>query len=57
VGILTASILAALLAALILSPRNRHYRAVEAEENVDDDGDGVPDVYQQSDAVRPPRQD
>jgi NhaA family Na+:H+ antiporter len=57
VGILTASILAALLAALILSRRNRHYRAVEAEENVDDDGDGVPDVYQQSDAVRPPRQD
>ena len=55
VGILTASILAALLAALILSRRNRHYRAVEEEENIDDDGDGVPDVYQQSNTVHPPR--
>ncbi|WP_104103555.1 Na+/H+ antiporter NhaA [Arthrobacter sp. 08Y14] len=47
VGILTASIVAALLASLVLTPRNRHYRAVEAEENVDADADGVPDVYQQ----------
>ncbi|GAA3287006.1 Na+/H+ antiporter NhaA [Arthrobacter citreus] len=52
VGILTASIVAALLAALILTRRNRHYRAVEEEENVDDDGDGVPDVYQRPDAAR-----
>ena len=48
VGILVASILAAILAALVLTPRNRHYRAVEEEENTDDDGDGIPDVYQHS---------
>lgn len=47
VGILVASFLAAILAALVLTPRNRHYRAVEAEEKVDADADGVPDVYQQ----------
>ncbi|MBO0895463.1 Na+/H+ antiporter NhaA [Arthrobacter sunyaminii] len=47
VGILAASIVAALLASLVLTPRNRHYRTVEAEENVDADADGVPDVYQQ----------
>ncbi|MCC9196733.1 Na+/H+ antiporter NhaA [Arthrobacter sp. zg-Y820] len=46
VGILAASVLAALLAALVLTGRNRHYRAIEDEENTDDDGDGVPDVYQ-----------
>ncbi|WP_341393086.1 Na+/H+ antiporter NhaA [Arthrobacter sp. G119Y2] len=57
VGILTASILAALLAAVVLSRRNRHYRAVEEEENIDDDGDGVPDVYQQSKTVHSPRHD
>ncbi|MET4061846.1 NhaA family Na+:H+ antiporter [Arthrobacter sp. UYP6] len=47
VGILAASIMAAILASLVLTPRNRHYRAIEAEENTDDDGDGIPDVYQQ----------
>lgn len=47
VGILAASILAAVLASLVLTPRNRHYRAIEAEEKVDADADGVPDVYQQ----------
>lgn len=47
VGILTASFVAALLAAAVLTPRNRHYRTVEAEESIDDDGDGIPDVYQQ----------
>ncbi|MFB0833439.1 Na+/H+ antiporter NhaA [Arthrobacter halodurans] len=46
VGILAASILAALLAAVILRARNKHYRMIEAEESVDADGDGIPDVYQ-----------
>ncbi len=49
IGILFGSILAALLAALVLSSRNRHYRALRAEETVDRDRDGVPDVYQDTD--------
>ncbi|WP_028279893.1 Na+/H+ antiporter NhaA [Arthrobacter sp. H5] len=52
VGILTASIAAALLAAIILRARNKRYRVIEAEERVDADDDGVPDVYQQPDAGR-----
>ncbi|MEX5269575.1 Na+/H+ antiporter NhaA [Kocuria sabuli] len=47
VAILTASVLAALLATLILRSRNRHYRDVEAEESVDADHDGIPDVYEE----------
>ncbi|WP_422747964.1 Na+/H+ antiporter NhaA [Mycobacterium sp. WMMD1722] len=46
VGVLTGSLLAALLAAVLLRARNRHYRAVYAEETADADLDGVPDVYQ-----------
>jgi Na+:H+ antiporter, NhaA family len=47
VAILTASLLAALLASAVLSTRNRHYRLAEAEETIDSDHDGIPDVYQQ----------
>ncbi|MHA7140543.1 Na+/H+ antiporter NhaA [Arthrobacter sp. Sr33] len=50
VGILTASIVAALIASVILRARNKRYKAIEAEENVDDDGDGIPDVYQDNPA-------
>ena len=46
VAILTASAIAALLAALVLSTRNRHYREVDEQARVDADGDGIPDVYQ-----------
>jgi NhaA family Na+:H+ antiporter len=52
VGILMASVLAAMLAAVVLTPRNRHYRAVEAEEDIDDDADGIPDVYQEPRTTR-----
>jgi len=45
VAILTASILAALFASIILSARNRHYRAVEAAEALDADADGTPDKF------------
>lgn len=45
VAILAGSLLAALLAAVVLRARNRHYRLVELEETRDDDGDGVPDVF------------
>lgn len=46
VGILLASGLATLLASLILVARNRHYLNVWRREQIDDDRDGIPDVYQ-----------
>lgn len=47
VAILTGSLAAALLAAVVLRLRNRHYREVEETERRDADGDGVPDVFEQ----------
>jgi NhaA family Na+:H+ antiporter len=47
VAILTGSVIAALLAAVVLRARNRHYRTIAELEDLDDDGDGIPDVYQQ----------
>ncbi|NUT71324.1 Na+/H+ antiporter NhaA [Pseudarthrobacter sp. C4D7] len=47
VGILAASLIAALLATAVLRTRNRQYRIAEELEQVDSDQDGVPDVYQQ----------
>jgi len=46
VGVLTGTLLAALLATAVLKPRDRHYRRIAEAEARDDDGDGVPDVYQ-----------
>ncbi|MDP9390913.1 MAG: Na+/H+ antiporter NhaA [Actinomycetota bacterium] len=46
VGILAGTLLAALLASGILRLRNRRYARIEADEQRDDDGDGVPDVYE-----------
>lgn len=45
VAVLTGSLLAALLAGILLRIRNRHYRAVFELETADPDCDGVPDVY------------
>ncbi|BAS13357.1 na(+)/H(+) antiporter NhaA [Arthrobacter sp. Hiyo8] len=45
VAILAGSLAAAVLAAVVLKARNRHYRHVAREELRDDDGDGVPDVF------------
>lgn len=47
VGILAASLLAALLATAVLRIRNRQYRAAEEAEKLDADHDGIPDVYQE----------
>lgn len=47
VGILAASLLAALLASIILRARNRQYRQAEELEKLDADNDGIPDVYQE----------
>lgn len=46
VAILAGSLLAALLAAVVLRARNRHYRRVALDEARDDDGDGVPDLFE-----------
>ncbi len=44
--------MAALVAAVLLRLRNRHYRRICAEESVDLDADGVPDVYERDDLRR-----
>ncbi|WP_181779364.1 Na+/H+ antiporter NhaA [Pseudonocardia pini] len=48
IGVLVGSLIAALLATIVLRIRNAHYRRLCAEEAVDADADGIPDVYQQS---------
>ncbi len=50
VGILTGTLTAALLATVVLRLRNRTYRRIHAEETVDADADGIPDVYQRGSA-------
>lgn len=45
VGVLVGSILAAVIAAVILRRRNRTYRLICEAEERDDDADGVPDVF------------
>ncbi|MET0865466.1 MAG: Na+/H+ antiporter NhaA [Nakamurella sp.] len=46
VAVLAGSVAAALIAAVLLRLRNRHYRQLWDEENVDADHDGIPDIYQ-----------
>ncbi|GAB2538362.1 Na+/H+ antiporter NhaA [Brachybacterium huguangmaarense] len=45
IGVLTASVLAALLGAAILGTRSRHYARIAESEKVDADADGIPDVF------------
>jgi len=47
VAILAASVIAAVLAAILLGTRNRQYRRIALRDAVDADADGIPDVYQQ----------
>lgn len=46
VGILAASVLAALLAVAVLRTRNRQCRQAHEAEMIDSDHDGIPDVYE-----------
>lgn len=46
VGILLGSLIAAVLAVILLGRRNRHYKRQIAREARDADGDGIPDVFQ-----------
>jgi NhaA family Na+:H+ antiporter len=48
-AVLTGSLIAAVLAAILLKLRVRRYRALLAEEERDDDMDGIPDVYEEHD--------
>ncbi|KJE25512.1 sodium/proton antiporter, NhaA family [Frankia torreyi] len=45
VGVLAASVIAALLATMVLRLRNRVYARIHQLETADDDHDGVPDIY------------
>ena len=47
IAVLAGSVAAALLAAILLRARNRRYRALWDEENLDQDHDGIPDIYEQ----------
>ncbi len=47
VAVLVGSLIAALVAAVLLRSRNRHYRRVEAKETEDADHDGIPDVFEE----------
>ena len=42
---LLASVVAAVLASVLLIRRSRAYRELSAVEEADVDGDGIPDVY------------
>jgi NhaA family Na+:H+ antiporter len=46
IGVLGGSLVAALLATVVLRIRNTHYRRLCDEEERDDDHDGIPDVYE-----------
>lgn len=43
---LTGSLIAAILASIVLRLRNAHYRQIAELETHDGDADGIPDVYQ-----------
>ena len=46
VGILAGSLISALLAAVLVKSRDRTYRRIALAESVDEDDDGIPDVYE-----------
>ncbi len=45
-AVLLASVVSAVIAALVLLTRNRYYAEYRRQEEQDEDGDGIPDVYQ-----------
>ncbi|MGY2700786.1 MULTISPECIES: Na+/H+ antiporter NhaA [unclassified Nocardioides] len=49
VGVLVGSLVAVLVASVVLRTRNRVYRRICEQEERDSDGDGVPDVYEHDD--------
>ncbi len=49
IAVLVGSVAAAILAGVLLRLRNRRYRAICEEEELDLDHDGIPDIYQRDD--------
>lgn len=47
IAIMLASVIAATIASIILMVRNRHYRRIVETEAIDENQDGIPDVYQE----------
>ena len=45
VGVLTASLLAAIVGSILLIPRNNHYKKIAELESRDENQDGIPDVF------------
>ncbi len=45
IAILSASVLAAVLGSIILGSRNRYYKKLDEKESLDENEDGIPDVY------------
>ncbi|WP_291039021.1 Na+/H+ antiporter NhaA [Herbiconiux sp.] len=54
IAIMAASLAASLFASVVLVARNRHYKRISDAEDIDADGDDVPDIYQ-TPADRPPK--
>ncbi|MGZ5379000.1 Na+/H+ antiporter NhaA [Aeromicrobium sp.] len=46
IGVLTGSVLASLLAAVILRLRDKAHQRIQAAEATDSDADGIPDIYE-----------
>lgn len=46
-AVLIGSLIAAVIAGILLKLRNNKYRAMCEEEERDEDGDGIPDIYEQ----------
>lgn len=53
VGVLTGSVLAAGVAAVLLRARNRAYQQIEQTEQIDTDANGVPDAFEEAAEVLP----
>lgn len=51
VGILSGSLLSAILATVLLRARDRHYRRIREEETRDADRNGIPDVWESNDGT------
>ena len=54
IAVLAASVIAALIAAVLLLSRSRHYARMAQIEEADLNREAIPDVYQQGDADSSP---